>query len=225
MPDKFKLLVFDWDGTVMDSVARIIACLRAAIRDLALEPRSDAALKDIIGLGLREAVDTLYPQQDEAFHRRLIDSYRYYFLSADQTPSVLFPDAAETLRTVHAAGYLMAVATGKGRQGLDHVLEQSGLGPLFHATRCADETQSKPHPHMLLEIMRELGAAPEHTLMIGDTEYDMEMAARAGTAALGVTYGVHARDRLLRHEPVGCIDAIQELPAWLAASTLLTALN
>lgn len=217
MPDRFKLLVFDWDGTVMDSAPRIVACMHAAIRDLALEPLTDAAIRNIIGLGLREAIDSLFPGRDDAFHQHFVERYRYYFLSADQTPAALFPMAGETLRSLRAEGYLMAVATGKGRHGLDRVLDESGLRELFHVTRCADETRSKPHPQMLLEIMEEVAVSPERTLMIGDTEYDMEMAGKAGTAALAATYGVHERSRLLRHSPLGCIDAIDELAGWLAS--------
>ncbi len=217
MPDRFKLLVFDWDGTVMDSAPRIVACMHAAIRELALEPLTDAAIQNIIGLGLREAIDSLFPGRDDAFHQRFVECYRYYFLSADPTPAVLFPAADETLRTLHTDGYLMAIATGKGRRGLDKVLDESRFRGLFHVTRCADETRSKPHPQMLLEIMEEMAVLPAHTLMIGDTEYDMEMANSAGAAALAATYGVHERSRLLRHNPLGCIDAIDELTGWLAS--------
>lgn len=215
MTDRFKLLVFDWDGTVMDSAPRIVACIRAAIQDLGLEARSEGAIRNIIGLGLREAIDTLFPGQDDGFHQRFTDCYRHYFLGADPTPAVLFPSADTVLQTLHEEGYLLAVATGKGRRGLDKVLEESGLRELFHVTRCADETRSKPHPQMLLEIMDELAVAPEHTLMIGDTEYDMEMANNAQAFALAVTYGVHERARLLRHNPLGSVDAISELPGWL----------
>lgn len=217
MSRRFNLLVFDWDGTLMDSEARIVACLRAAIADLGLGHREEAALKNIIGLGLREAVDTLYPGADEALHRDLTDRYRYHFLTADPTPSELFAGAEQVVKRLAEAGYLLAVATGKGRVGLDKVLRETGLGPLFHTTRCADETFSKPHPQMLLEVMEELGAEPAETLMIGDTEYDMLMAGNAGTSALAVSYGVHATERLLGCGPLGCIHDIVELESWLKA--------
>ncbi len=212
----YSLLVFDWDGTLMDSEARIVACLRAAIQDLALPQREDSALRNIIGLGLAEAVATLYPGSDGQLLQQLTERYRYHFLVADPTPSELFEGAAATLRQLADQGYLLAVGTGKGRQGLDKVLRDTGLGPLFHATRCADETFSKPHPQMLLELMEVLGVEPGATLMIGDTEYDMEMARNARTGALAVSYGVHAPSRLQKHAPLGCIDRITELPAWLA---------
>lgn len=217
MTHRFNLLVFDWDGTLMDSEARIVACLRAAIDDLSLEPRDDASLRNIIGLGLTEAINKLYPGSDGKLHQAMVERYRYHFLTANPTRSELFAGAEETLRDLAEAGYLLAVATGKGRAGLDKVLEETGLGTYFHATRCSDETFSKPHPLMLEQLMEELGSEPSQTLMIGDTEYDMQMANNARTGALAVSYGVHDRERLMQHNPLHCIDAIHELQPWLDA--------
>lgn len=215
MSQPFELLVFDWDGTLMDSEARIVACMRAAITDLSLAPRDNASIRNIIGLGLAEAIQQLYPGTDEAFATAMVDRYRYHFLTADPTQSELFEGAEETLHELADAGYLLAVATGKGRRGLDKVLDETGLGRLFHATRCADETFSKPHPMMLEQIMEELGVEAHATLMIGDTEYDMQMALNARAPALAVSYGVHEKERLLQHQPLHCIDAITELTDWL----------
>lgn len=215
MKRKFKLLVFDWDGTLMDSEARIVSCVRAATRDMAIETPADEQIRDIIGLGLKEALEKLFPGSDEPFKERFIDFYRRYFLHEDSTPSLLFPRALEVLNGLAAKDYLLAVATGKGRPGLDKVLEETGLRSLFHATRCADETFSKPHPEMLMQIMDELGAEPVETLMIGDTEYDLQMAINAGTHGLAVSYGVHSVDRLNQFNPLGCLDDISELLDWL----------
>lgn len=215
MTQHFDLLVFDWDGTLMDSEARIVACLRSAIEDLELEARDDNSLKNIIGLGLAEAINMLYPGSDESLHKAMVDRYRYHFLTANPTSSELFEGAEQTLRNLAEAGYLLAVATGKGRAGLDKVLEETGLGEYFHATRCSDETFSKPHPLMLEQLMDELGAEPSATLMIGDTEYDMQMANNARTSALAVSYGVHDKERLMQHNPLHCLDAIDELEKWL----------
>ncbi len=217
MSQTFELLVFDWDGTLMDSEARIVSCMRAAITDLSLEPRDDASIRNIIGLGLAEAINLLYPGSDSAFHTAMIDRYRYHFLTADQTRSELFAGVEQTLELLAEAGYLLAVATGKGRVGLDKVLKETGLERLFQATRCADETFSKPHPLMLEQLMDELGVEPQATLMIGDTEYDMQMANNARAAALAVSYGVHEKERLMQHEPLHCIDTITELTDWLDA--------
>ncbi len=212
----FDLIVFDWDGTLMDSEARIVNCLQAAFRDLGLTPPCQEAARDVIGLGLDEALLRLYPGADQQTLRDLVTGYRRYFLEIDPTPSVLFAGARETLDLLAGAGYRLAVATGKGRVGLDKALVDTGLGGFFHATRCADETFSKPNPQMLLELMDELGADASATLMIGDTEYDMQMAVNARTRALAVSYGVHPVERLLPHAPLDCIHDIAALPAWLA---------
>jgi phosphoglycolate phosphatase len=216
MTQRLNLLVFDWDGTLMDSEARIVACIQAAIADLGLEPREVATIRNIIGLGLHEAINTLYPDSNGSLDEAMTERYRYHFLTANPTKSELFVGAEETVRALHEAGYMLAVATGKGRRGLDMVLEETGLGQYFLATRCADETFSKPHPQMLEELMDELGVEPSETLMIGDTEYDMQMAVNARTRALAVSYGVHEKERLLRHSPLHCLDDISELNGWLA---------
>ncbi len=215
MSNPYSLLVFDWDGTLMDSVARIVSCLRASVEELQLPGRAEQDYRNVIGLGLREALEGLYPGSDESVHQALSERYRYHYLTADPTPSELFAGAAETLQALADDGYLLAVATGKGRQGLNKVLEQTGLGPMFHATRCADESFSKPHPQMLEELMDVLGVEPDETLMIGDSEYDMLLAQNARTDAVGVTYGVHPPQRLQPHGPLTCIDDIRELRPWL----------
>ncbi len=212
---RFKLLVFDWDGTLMDSEARIVACLQAVITDLALAVRESQALRDIIGLGLREAIHTLYPEADDNFVESFIDRYRYHFLSDNHQPAVLFPGARDVLDTLHGSGYMLAIATGKGRVGLARSLKETGCNGLFHVTRCADESFSKPHPQMLLDIMAVLDIEPSQTLMVGDTVYDMQMAQQAGTGALAVTYGVHDKDRLLSFNPLACLDDITQVPVWL----------
>ncbi|MDH5784931.1 MAG: HAD-IA family hydrolase [Chromatiales bacterium] len=225
MNQRFNLLVFDWDGTLMDSEASIVACMQGAIGDLGCDPRSTDEIKNIIGLGLREAIDTLYPGSDDTFLKAMVDRYRYHFLGGRGEMAELFPGAEETIRALSDAGYLLAVATGKGRRGLDMVLAQTGLARYFHATRCADETFSKPHPQMLEEVMELVGAEPGETLMIGDTEYDMQMANNARTHALAVSYGVHERERLLQHDPLHCLDDIAELTDWLAARAGYTVTN
>jgi phosphoglycolate phosphatase len=217
MPESFSLVVFDWDGTLMDSQARIVACIQAAFRELGRDPPSRAAASDIIGLGLDEAMARLWPGSEAAERGALVAQYRRQFLETNQTPSALFPGARETLEWLAAEGYLLAVATGKSRVGLDRALAETGLGELFHATRCADETFSKPHPQMLLELMDELGAAARQTLMVGDTEYDLQMAANARAHSLAVCYGVHDPERLLALGPLACLKSLAEIPEWLAS--------
>ena len=219
MKRDYRLLIFDWDGTLMDSVSHIVHSLKLAAADMGLEGRSDDQFKGVIGLGLAEAVDALYPGRDEAFRQELAERYRRHYLPPGPSPTPLFDGARETLRALDEAGYLLAVATGKGRGGLDKVLDETGLGPLFRATRTSDVTRSKPHPLMLQQILEELEVEVSEALMIGDTEWDLVMAANAGMDSLGVTYGVHDAERLATHNPVGCIDAITELPAWLGHSS------
>jgi phosphoglycolate phosphatase len=211
----FALISFDWDGTLMDSQARIVACLRAAFADVGQPLPSRAAAADIIGLGLDEAMARLWPEADAAQRLLVAGHYRQHFLFTDQTPSALFPGAREMLDRLRAEGYLLAVATGKSRRGLDLSLGETGLTQYFHATRCADETASKPHPQMLLEIMDELDVGAAQTLMVGDTEYDMQLAANAHTAALAVCHGVHTRERLLACGALACLNCLSAIPDWL----------
>lgn len=210
----FKLIVFDWDGTLMDSEARIVACIQAAFADVGQPLPERAAARNIIGLGLNEAMAELWPGAGPGERERLVGCYRRHFLDTNETPSNLFEGAVELIDWLEGRGHLLAVATGKSRSGLDKVLTSTGLKPRFHATRCADETFSKPHPQMLLELMDELGVGAAETLMIGDTEYDMQMARNAGTSALAVCHGVHERERLLRHGPLGCLASLLDVPAW-----------
>ena len=212
----YDLIVFDWDGTLMDSESRIVACMQAAAADLSWNIPDYDATKDIIGLGLNEAVARLFPGRDAVEVQQLADQYRLHFL-ADHIPgSVLFDGARELLSHLTDNDYLIAVATGKSRRGLKKEFESTGLGPLFHASRCADETFSKPNPQMLLEILDQLGVEADRTLVVGDTEYDIQMAINAGAHALGVSYGVHERDRLLNNGALACLDTLNEIPDWLA---------
>ncbi len=204
----------------MDSVARIVDCVKAAVRDLEMATPSDEEIRNIIGLGLREAIEMLFPGADDALHHNIVTGYRLHYLSENRTPSRLFQGAEAVIKDLAQEDYLLAVATGKGRSGLNMVLQDTGLNDYFHTTRCADETFSKPHPEMLEQILDELGVFPEDALMIGDTEYDLQMAANAGVASLGVTYGVHGPERLVKHNPVDCLDQVTEIPAWLQQQAL-----
>ena len=205
----------------MDSEAQIVSCLHAALADLGEEPMADDAVRNIIGLGLREAIDTLVPGRSDDFHQAFVEAYRAHWFTSES--SMLFAGARETLEIVKQSDYLLGVATGKARRGLDRVLNDTGLATFFHATRCADEAPSKPHPQMLLDLMEALDVLPEETIMVGDTEYDMEMATNAGVAKVAVRSGVHSADRLNRHAPLVCLDSISEMPDWMAAAGLVSA--
>jgi len=217
MPRRFDLLVFDWDGTLMDSAAAITTALQCACRDLDFPVPTEARARYVIGLGLDEAMAHILPELDRAHYPRVRERYRTHFLQQDAR-TALFPGAAETVRGLHDRGHLLAVATGKSRRGLERALAATGLKPYFHATRCADEALSKPNPAMLLELMEELSVPKERTLMIGDTTHDMGMAHAAGVARLAVAYGAHTEEALLPFAPVACVRDPGALRQWLAAN-------
>ena len=212
----YQLLVFDWDGTLMDSEAKIVACLQAAAAEMRLATPAEKDARQVIGLGLVEALKMLFPEHDEETRKKLAEAYRDHFLVRNRARSRLFPGVTETLESL-ADDYLLAVATGKSRRGLEKELDDSGLRPLFQATRCADEAFSKPHPQMLEDILDKLGMRPSGTLVIGDTEYDMQMAANAGSHGLGVSYGVHEPQRLIASGALATLDAFSEMPVWLSS--------
>ncbi len=212
-----ELVIFDWDGTLMDSERHIVASLRGASERLGIEVLSDSDYRNIIGLGMREAIRALYPERMcEDFVQAYTGAYRELFFDPD-APQDLFEGARETVEALLAQGYRLAVATGKSRRGLDRVFDELAIGHCFHASRCADETQSKPHPQMLYEILDELDIPPQRAVMIGDTEYDLVMAGNAGMPAIAAAYGVHEHERLLRHAPVAVIGDIREVPSVLTA--------
>jgi phosphoglycolate phosphatase len=214
MAKRFELIVFDWDGTLMDSAAAIVASIQAAAIDLGLPPPTEDKARHVIGLGLREALSYALPELEAGRHRQMAERYGHHYRAQDQDLK-LFDGAESLVRDLAAAGYALAVATGKSRAGLNRALAASGLAGRFHATRCADECHSKPHPQMLEQLMEELGVPPSLTLMIGDTTHDLEMARNAGTSALGVSYGAHSREALESMAALRCVDSVAELSAWL----------
>jgi phosphoglycolate phosphatase len=214
MPKQFDLLIFDWDGTLMDSAGVIVDSIQRACEDIGQPTPTDRASRQIIGLGLTQALQTLLPDLPADAYPRLVERYRHHYLGRDeQIP--LFAGVARGIQSLHANGFQLAVATGKSRLGLSRALEASGLGAWFAATRCADQTHSKPHPAMVLELIDELGGDPARTLVIGDTSHDLMMASNAGVASLGVTYGAHEADDLQPHAPLALMNSFAEVYAWL----------
>lgn len=222
MPRQYELLIFDWDGTLMDSIARIVNCFGSACADAGLPVPPEPAMRHVIGLGLNEAVDVLLPGVDNALRERVVARYREHFLHIDQTAMPLFDGVRAGLEELAGCGYLLAVATGKSRRGLDRVLQETGMGSLFVATRCADEAFSKPHPKMLHDLLDYTGLRSEHALMVGDTTYDLEMARTATMDSLAVSYGVHSRETLLAHAPRACLDSFDEVRQWLLPRAVTT---
>ena len=210
----YDLIVFDWDGTVMDSTAVIVKSIQEAARDLGLPVPADAIASHVIGLGLGDALAIAVPGMSQAEHPRLVERYVAHW-RAHENDLILFSGMRELLVQLKERDHALAVATGKSRAGLDRALAQGGIGHLFDATRCADETHSKPHPQMLYDLMERLDAEPARTLMIGDTTHDSQMAHNAGVDALSVTYGAHPRAQLETLNPKAVLESVRELSAWL----------
>ena len=208
---KYDLIVFDWDGTIIDSQAHILSCMKLAFASANHAVPEDKDIRHIIGLSLASAIKTLDQSLDDAEVSRIADLYRQHFFSESTQPSELFAGAADTILDLHAQGYFLAVATGKGRHGLDVALETTGLGQYFHITRCADETRSKPDPLMLDEILTDLDLLPEQAIMVGDTSYDVDMARNIKMDSIAVTYGMHDPDHLRSSNPTYFADSIDQV--------------
>lgn len=211
----YKLVVFDWDGTVMDSVGRIVSSMRSTAKDLGLSMPSDEQVKNIIGLSLPEAIRLLFPGCDDETVTKVKSRYNDHYVHIDTTPTPLFDSAEELFTALLSQDKLLAVATGKGRNGLDRVMNLSSTTSYFHTSRCAQECQSKPHPEMLHQILDELEILPSEAVMIGDTVHDMAMAKNAGVDRIGVTFGVHDRNELCEYQPVAIVDSLSELASLL----------
>jgi phosphoglycolate phosphatase len=211
---KYDLVVFDWDGTLLDSAGAIAHAIQASCRDIGLAPPSEEQARHVIGLGLIDALRLAAPDLSPERYPEMVERYRFHYLAGDHQLN-LFAGIPELLDELQAAGHILAVATGKSRVGLERALDHSGLRPLFKASRCADECHSKPHPQMLDELMAEFGVAGEATLMIGDTSHDLLMASNAGVDSLAVTYGAHPHEHLLEHRPLACLHTVTDLGSWL----------
>ncbi|HRK57968.1 MAG TPA: HAD-IA family hydrolase [Burkholderiaceae bacterium] len=214
MLSRFDLIVFDWDGTLMDSTAAIARSIQSAAADLRLPVPSLAQARHVIGMGLADAlayaVPGLRPEQAQAFAAR----YRHHY-AGYETQLVLYEGARELLDAISQAQVPLAVATGKSAAGLARVLSATDLAPYFLATRCADQTHPKPHPAMLNELMAELGSTPERTLMIGDTTHDIQMAQAAGVAVVALTQGAHHEAQLKALQPDALFDSLSQVLRWL----------
>lgn len=218
MNRRYDLIVFDWDGTVMDSTAVITTSIQAASRDLGLTVPDDATARYVIGLGLQQALRYAVPDMPEELMPEMVARYRHHFLSQDQTIP-LFAEARETIEELHDADYWLGVATGKNRAGLDRALDSTGLRQYFHATRTADQTFSKPNPAMLFELMDELAVSPERTLMVGDTTHDVQLAQNANVDVVAMGHGAHPPEQLRELNPLALVEDFAQLRAWLKANS------
>ncbi len=214
MAKQFDLIVFDWDGTLMDSTSAIVEALQNAARDIGVPVPSNESASHIIGLGLLDALRHAMPDLPHERYRELAERYRHHYLARDHELR-LFEGVEAMLDALIDAGHSLAVATGKTRVGLNRAMEVSGLGSRFLASRCADECHSKPHPQMLEELIAEFALPAERVVMIGDTTHDLQMALNAGVAGIGVSYGAHPREQLDATSPRYCADSVGQLRDWL----------
>jgi phosphoglycolate phosphatase len=219
-PRRFDLIAFDWDGTLFDSTGLIVRCIQNAVRDVGGTVPTHRAASYVIGLGLMQALAHAAPDVPKEKYPALGEAYKRHY-SALQNEVSLFEGAVPLLQTLRARGHLLAVATGKSRRGLDEVLARkvdgTVLSTLFEASRTADQTAGKPDPLMLHELMAQLGVAPERTLMIGDTTHDLFMAANAGVASVGVSFGAHDHEAFADYTPLHIAHTVADLQAWLLA--------
>lgn len=214
-PRPFDLVIFDWDGTLFDSVSQIVQSLQWAARHYQIDLCADAA-KSIIGLGLPEVMQTLFPAH-ASLHAQIQAEYARHYVANSHTQR-WFGGVDELLTQLEQQGVLLAVATGKNRIGLDRVLAQTDSKHRFIATRSADETSSKPHPLMLEQLLAETGVAIERTVMVGDTTYDLQMAQSIGMPRIGVSYGAHSETILAAYQPLAIVHSVSELAQWLMSS-------
>jgi len=213
---KYRAVIFDWDGTLVDSIAHIADSLHLAATDLGFPALEKAAYRNIIGLGMIDALQALYPSASEPEMFAIRDAYSKYFSSKPATPQHIFAGMQDVVLDLKAAGSGRAVATGKSRRGLDRALDTSGLRPHFDVSRCADESGSKPDPKMLSEILEHFDLEPAQAIMIGDTSYDLEMAQRLGMPSIGVSWGAHSTDILAKYNPVAIVTSVNDLRRHLA---------
>lgn len=211
---RYSLIVFDWDGTLIDSAAAIVECIQQAARDMGLQVPGRERARHVIGLGLHDSLRHAVPDLPEERTLEFVASYRREFLAREDRMR-LFPGVQELLDELRARGHALAVATGKSRRGLERALDACGVRPYFAASRCADESEPKPHPAMLRELMQALDAVPAQALMVGDTSHDLRMAAAAGVDCVAVCYGAHAEGDLRALQPRACLANVPDLRQWL----------
>lgn len=210
---RYDFIVWDWDGTIMDSTPTIVECIQQACRDLGFQEPNDELASSVIGLGIQDSLRRAVPWIEPAHFPKLTDRFRYHYLSKDHELH-LFSGIRELLEKLRADGYLLGVATGKSRVGLDRSLQHHQLERFFHETRTADESFSKPHPGMLLELAEATQVPLRRMLMVGDTTHDLEMAANAGVDAVAVTYGAHPVDTLKNAKSLTHAHDVPQLAAW-----------
>ncbi|MCW8877390.1 MAG: HAD-IA family hydrolase [Kangiellaceae bacterium] len=212
--EKYSLIIFDWDGTLMDSTGRIISAMQTTARNVELPIPTDEQVKSIIGLGMKEVLDKLFPMAGEEARAMLLEEYRFQYVEGDSTPTPLFEGSLSLLNWLKEKRVLTSVATGKARNGLQRVMNEVGLIDFFDHSVCADEAESKPSPSMIDILLENSGKTKRETLVIGDSIHDLQMAVNAGVDALGVTSGANSSAELEQHQPIAILESVCHFKAW-----------
>ncbi|MGX5201943.1 HAD family hydrolase [Aliikangiella sp. IMCC44632] len=215
---QYSFVIFDWDGTLMDSTGRIVSAMQTSAKLTGLPIPTKEAVKSIIGLSMQAVMQTLFPGCDATTNEKFLDIYRHQYITGDTTPSPLFDGVLENLNWLKQQSISIAVATGKARAGLNRVLAEVDLLDFFDITICADEAQSKPHPEMVEHLMQRMGKSKPETLVIGDSVHDLGMANAAGVASIGVTSGANEYDQLAEHKPLSILKNVAHFKAWCEAN-------
>lgn len=211
MERRFDLIVFDWDGTLVDSIDWIVHCMKIAAQETGCTVPEDQAVKDIIGLSIQKALQTLFPEITKKTQEQFIASYSQVFFSKQITQNDLFAGINEMLQKFKQTGYKLAVASGKSHAGLQKAMQGTGLNDYFNITRCADQTSSKPQPDMLEEIIKEMGVTKAKTVMVGDSVHDMQMAQNASICSIAVSCGANSTAQLQQFKPLLNLQQTTEL--------------
>ncbi|WP_017444723.1 HAD family hydrolase [Gayadomonas joobiniege] len=223
MPKNKKLIIFDWDGTLMDSIDRIVSSIQNAARKAGLAVPSEALASSVIGLSLNKALAIVFPTADEPTINHLIELYREEYIELNPTPTPLFADAKACLQQLREQGYLLAVATGKARAGLSRAMASVGLNDFFDASICADESRSKPDPLMLTLLLKKFNVPVETAIMVGDSVHDLKMAQAAGMMSVAVTMGADSAERLAAYQPIAIVDSLSQLTSVIQQLSLTQA--
>lgn len=216
LKNNYSFIIFDWDGTLMDSTARIVSSMQATAREVQLPEPSEAAVKSIIGLSMKAVMDKMFPTADEKLRQELFEIYRYQYVEGDKTPTPLFKGTLALLEWLKSQQIPIAIATGKARAGLQRVLKEVELTDYFDFSICADEAESKPHPEMVEYLLKQSNKQPTDALILGDSVHDMKMANNAGVASVAVTSGANTYSELDIHQPKAILPSVCHLQEWLS---------
>jgi len=212
----YSFVIFDWDGTLMDSTGRIVSAMQNSAHNVGLPVPTEKQVKSIIGLSMQAVTDTLFPNADEHNRSRLLEEYRFQYIEGDNTPTPLFEGVMEQLEWLKQQEVTIAVATGKARAGLDRVLKEVGLIDFFDHSICADEAAGKPHPEMVNRLMEKFGKQHDETIVVGDSIHDLHMAQNARVDAIAVTSGANQQHELTPFEPIAILDNVNQIRDWFS---------